>query len=251
MKNILKTCASLALLFTCALNADTFKTSQGDLEINEINHASTKLTWNKKNILLDPVGDMNRYKDIKKIDLILLTDIHGDHLDIKTLELIVSKNTKIIAPMAVYKKLSPNLKELTTVLNNGKNTSIMNIKIEAVAMYNLPESKDAKHVKGRGNGYVLTFANSRVYFSGDSADIKEMRELKNIDIAYVAMNIPYTMTVQKAASAVLDFKPRIVYPYHYRGKVNGKRVFSDVNEFKKLVNEKNKDIKVVLKDWYK
>lgn len=251
MKNILKTCASLALLFTCSLNADTFKTSQGDLEINEINHASTKLTWNKTNILLDPVGDINRYKNIKKIDLILLTDIHGDHLNIKTLNLIVSKDTKIIAPMAVYNKLSNNLKEQTTVLNNEKTINLMNIKIEAIAMYNLPENNKAKHVKGRGNGYVLTFGDSRVYFSGDSADIKEMRALENIDIAYVAMNIPYTMTVQKAASAVNEFKPKIVYPYHYRGKINGKRVFSDIKEFKKLVNKKNKNIKVVLKDWYK
>jgi L-ascorbate metabolism protein UlaG (beta-lactamase superfamily) len=103
------------------------------------------------------------------------------------------------------------------------------------------------HEKGRGNGYVLTLGMERIYISGDTEDIPEMRTLKNIDVAFVCMNLPYTMTVESAASAVLDFKPKKVYPYHYRGS-DGK---SDVDKFKTLVTEKNPDIKVLLLDWYK
>jgi L-ascorbate metabolism protein UlaG (beta-lactamase superfamily) len=113
-------------------------------------------------------------------------------------------------------------------------------------MYNLPESADAKHTKGRGNGYVLKLGGKTVYISGDTAGIPEMRGLKNIDVAFVCMNLPYTMDVPEAAAAVLDFKPKIVYPYHYRG-ANG---FSDTEAFKKLVNASNTSIDVRLRNWY-
>ena len=103
-------------------------------------------------------------------------------------------------------------------------------------MYNLPENPPSKkHPKGRGNGYILTIDDAQIYISGDTEDIPEMRMLQNIDVAFICMNLPYTMTIEQAASAVLEFKPKIVYPYHYRGS-NG---FSDVNEFKNLVNSKN------------
>lgn len=109
-------------------------------------------------------------------------------------------------------------------------------------MYNLPESPTAFHTRGRGNGYVLTIGGKKIYISGDTSDIPEMRSLKGIDIAFVCMNLPYTMDVKTAAGGVLAFKPKIVYPYHYRGQ--------DVNEFKKLVNAGDKNIEVRLRDWY-
>jgi L-ascorbate metabolism protein UlaG (beta-lactamase superfamily) len=113
-------------------------------------------------------------------------------------------------------------------------------------MYNLPESASAMHTKGRGNGYVLGIGGKNIYLSGDTQGIPEMRSLKNIDVAFICMNLPYTMDVKEAAYAVLAFKPKIVYPYHYRGQ-NG---LSDVNQFKTLVESGDKNIDVRLRNWY-
>ena len=113
-------------------------------------------------------------------------------------------------------------------------------------MYNLPESPTAMHTKGRGNGYVLNIGGKNIYLSGDTQGIPEMRSLKDIDVAFVCMNLPYTMDVKEAADAVLAFKPKIVYPYHYRGRGG----LSDVNAFKSLVDAGNKGIEVRLRDWY-
>jgi L-ascorbate metabolism protein UlaG (beta-lactamase superfamily) len=113
-------------------------------------------------------------------------------------------------------------------------------------MYNLPEAPDSRHTKGRGNGYILNLGGKMVYISGDTEDIPEMRALKNIDVAFVCMNQPYTMDINQAANAVLAFKPKIVYPFHYRGQ-NG---LSDVEGFKKLVDAGKAPIEVRLKNWY-
>ena len=132
------------------------------------------------------------------------------------------------------------------MLRNGENSTQMGISIGAIPMYNLPESPAAMHTKGRGNGYVLGIGGKNIYISGDTQGIPEMRSLKNIDIAFVCMNLPYTMDVKEAADAVLAFSPKIVYPYHYRGQ-NG---LSDVDAFKTLVNAGNKNIEVRLRNWY-
>jgi L-ascorbate metabolism protein UlaG (beta-lactamase superfamily) len=137
--------------------------------------------------------------------------------------------------------LLENLRKQTTVLANGETKSLHEIKIEAVPMYNLTQERLKFHDKGRGNGYVLRLGGKRVYISGDTEDIPEMRALKNIDVAFVCMNLPYTMDVTQAASAVREFRPRIVYPYHYRG--------SDVEKFKSLVGN-DRDVEVRLRDWY-
>jgi L-ascorbate metabolism protein UlaG (beta-lactamase superfamily) len=113
-------------------------------------------------------------------------------------------------------------------------------------MYNLPNDSTARHPKGRGNGYILTLGDKKFYISGDTEDIPEMRSLKNIDVAFVCMNLPYTMSIEQAANAVLAFKPKIVYPYHYRGQDG----FSDIQKFKTLVNNGDASIDVRLKDWY-
>ena len=181
----------------------------------------------------------------------MITDIHGDHLDIETLEAIATKGSKIIAPVAVADKLPTGLRSKTSVLSNflSKNYTIgsANLTIEAIPMYNLRKEAMNFHPKNRGNGYVLTLGKERVYISGDTEDIPEMRQLKDIDIAFVCMNLPYTMTIESAADAVLDFKPKKVYPYHYKG-TNG---FSDVKKFKSIVNEGNRAIEVIQDDWYK
>jgi len=113
-------------------------------------------------------------------------------------------------------------------------------------MYNLPEAPDAKHIKGRGNGYLLEMGGKRIYISGDTEDIPEMRALENIDVAFICMNLPYTMDIDQASNAVVDFKPAVVYPYHYRGNPD----MSDTAAFKKLVNDKDDQIEVRLRNWY-
>ena len=226
--------------------ADVIQTSKGALSIQPIRHATLVFTWGGKTIYADPDGGKKAFEGLADPDLILITDIHGDHFNVETLNAVNTDHAILIVPQAVADKLPDNLKSRAVVLNNGKTVEQLNVSIKAVPMYNLPESPDTKHTKGRGNGYVLTFGNKTVYLSGDTAGIPEMRALKNIDIAFVCMNLPYTMDVPEAASAVLDFKPRIVYPYHYRGQ-NG---LSDTEAFKKAVNDKDKNIEVRLRNWY-
>ncbi|MBA6153661.1 MBL fold metallo-hydrolase [Gelidibacter maritimus] len=228
--------------------ADDFHESTQPEAINiiPINHATMILAYKDQVVYVDPVGGSNIFSDQEKPDYILITDIHGDHLDVSTLENMVLDSTTLIVPPAVKEKL-PELKaKEIIVMNNGENKELEAFSIEAVPMYNLREEALKFHEKGRGNGYVLTWNNQRIYISGDTEDIPEMRSLENIDIAFVCMNLPYTMTVESAASAVLDFKPKKVYPYHYRG-TDG---MSDVDKFRSIVNKTNSDIEVVQLDWY-
>lgn len=226
--------------------ADKLETSKGPLTIQPLNHATMALTWQGKTIYTDPNGGAKTFEGVAAPDLILITDIHGDHFNPETLAAINTTNAKLIVPQAVADKLPENLKDKAIVLNNGKTTSIMNISITAVPMYNLPETAETRHPKGRGNGYVVTFGDKKLYVSGDTSGVPEMRNLKDIDLAFVCMNLPYTMDINEASQAVLDFKPKIVYPYHYRGQ-NG---LSDTEAFKKMVNDKNKNIEVRLRNWY-
>ncbi len=223
-------------------STDEIKTSNGNLKINPVTHASLVLTWNNKTIYIDPTGSAEMYKSHGAPDIILITDIHGDHMDPRAIEALNTKNAIVIAPQAVGYLLPASARKRLVVLNNGMQTSQMAIMVKAVPMYNLPESGDSRHVKGRGNGYILTIGGKSVYISGDTEDIPEMRNLNKIDVAFVCMNLPYTMDINQAASAVLEFKPKVVYPYHHRGQ--------DINAFKKLVNDGNRKIDVRLRNWY-
>lgn len=225
---------------------ESVKTKNGLLHIQPILHSSFVLTYNNTTIYIDPYGGSKLYEGIQAPDLILITDIHGDHLNPKTLDSIDTTKTILIVPQEVANKLTEKYISKAEILANGQAIHRLDFFIEAIPMYNLPEEPDAKHIKGRGNGYVVTVDNTRIYISGDTEDISEMRSLQNIDVAFVCMNLPYTMDINQAASAVLEFQPKIVYPYHYRG-ADG---FSDVNEFKKLVNAINNNIEVRLINWY-
>lgn len=216
------------------------------LKITPISHASAVLEFNNTTIYLDPTGGSKAFSNFRKPNYIVITDIHGDHLNLKTLQALDLKETTIIAPKAVADKIPTLQKKKLIILNNGETKSTSNFKIDAIPMYNLREEALKFHPKGRGNGYVFTINNKRIYFSGDTEDILEMRNLKNIDKAFICMNLPYTMTVESAADAVLSFKPKQVYPYHYRG-TNG---LSDVKKFKKIVTKKNPSIEVVQWNWY-
>lgn len=224
---------------------------ESDIEITPIEHASMVINFNETSIYVDPVGEAIHYAGFKSPTFIIITDIHSDHLDVNALEALNISNAIIIGPQAVKDKLPENLKANFKVFNNGMSQNItsaeISLNVEAIPMYNLREEALKFHSKGRGNGYVLTINNKRIYISGDTEDIPEMRNLKNIDIALVCMNLPYTMTVENAADAVLEFQPKIVMPYHYRGSAG----FSDVENFKKLIYDKNKNIEVIQLDWYK
>lgn len=214
--------------------------------ITPIVHATGVITWGSVTLYIDPTGDADAFIGKAPATIVVVTDIHGDHLSTSTLEAVVGVNTALIVPQAVQDQLPPDLAARARVLKNGETTSESGIQIEAIPMYNVPESPDAWHTKGRGNGYVLEKDGVRVYIAGDTAGIPEMRALKDIDIALVPMNLPYTMGVEEAADAVLDFKPVHVYPYHYRGPDG----LADVKKFKSLVNAGDPNIDVVLLDWY-
>lgn len=225
---------------------DKIETPKGAISIQPILHGSLVLGWNNKTIYVDPYGGAKAFEGIAPPDLILITDIHGDHLNPETLNAIETSKAVIVAPQAVADQLPDNLKSKAVVLANGKDIVQAGIPISAIPMYNLPEAADSRHTKGRGNGYILNLGGKSIYLSGDTEDIPEMRSLKNIDVAFVCMNQPFTMDITQASSAVLEFKPKIMYPYHYRGQ-NG---LSDVEAFKKLVNEGNASIDVRLRNWY-
>ena len=220
---------------------DTIATEDGALKIFPINHATLALEWKDRTIYVDPVGGAKSFEGLPKPDLILVTDIHGDHFSKETLAELTGPNTKLVCPTAVADQMIPDLRNVATVLTNGQTSELLGVKIEAIPMYNFTAERLKFHNKGRGNGYVVTLGGKRIYLSGDTEDIPEMRALKNIDVAFVCMNLPYTMTVEQAAQAVRAFKPRIVYPYHYRG--------SDINKFKELVGT-DVGVEVRLREWY-
>jgi L-ascorbate metabolism protein UlaG (beta-lactamase superfamily) len=223
--------------------ADNIKVKGGDVRIQPIAHATMVLTHKTTNIYIDPTGGADVFKGLSAPSLILITDIHGDHFDIKTLDAINAGKVTMIVPQAVADKLPATTdKRKVVILKNGEKTKQQGITIRAIPMYNLPEEPKAMHTKGRGNGYVLTIGKKNIYISGDTEDIPEMRALKNIDVAFVCMNLPYTMDVNQASEGVLAFKPKVVYPYHYRGQ--------DVNTFKSLVEKGNANIEVRLLNWY-
>lgn len=235
------------LLSAQRIKADKVKAGKDSLIIQPLVHASMVLEWNKRVIYVDPTGGAKAYEGLPAPDIILITDIHGDHTDVETLKAIETKsNTNFVMPYEVSQMVPKDLAKNSTILANGKEYLVRGVPIQAIAMYNLPEEPTAMHTKGRGNGYVLKLGDKKIYISGDTEDIPEMRQLKEIDIAFVCMNLPYTMDINQAASAVLDFKPKIVYPYHYRGKEG----LSDIEAFKELVNDKDKTIEVRLRNWY-
>ena len=215
----------------------TFETSAGAVKITPIYHASLLIEAAGKVIYVDPArpGD---FKGLPPADLILITDIHPDHMDPSTISMISKPATEIMAPPAVVKTVTS-----ASPISNGETKTWGGWTIDAIPMYNIkrgPSPGALYHDKGRGNGYVLTFGGKRFYFSGDTENIPEMRALKNIDVAFVCMNLPYTMPPEEAAEAVKAFHPKIVIPYHYRG--------SDLSVFEKDLQGTGIEVRIL--DWY-
>ena len=221
--------------------SDVVHTSACELKVTPLHHATVLLQCDKLAIYVDPVHDTS-YAGLPKADLILITDIHGDHLDLAGIEMIRQDSTAFVVPPAVAEKLAPTIKTLS-VLKNADRKTLGVVGVEAIPMYNLvrgPKPTERYHDKGRGNGYVLTIGGTRVYLSGDTECIPEMKALKTIDVAFVCMNLPYTMPPSEAAVCVNAFRPKVVYPYHYRG--------SDPAELQKAIT--GKDVEVRIRDWY-
>ena len=197
---------------TSSETTDTVDTLEGPLRIRPIRHASLMLEFRGKVIHIDP-WSQGDYRGLPKADLILITDIHPNHLDLGKIMELTKTGTRIVAPLAVVSSLAD-----ATAISNGEKKVVEGITIEAVPMYNIkrgPSPDKLFHDKGRGNGYVLALGGKRVYISGDTECTPEMKALRSIDVAFVCMNLPYTMTPEEAAECVKTFRPKIVYPYHY------------------------------------
>ena len=218
--------------------ADVIQTSGGELRITPINHASLMLQWGGKVIHVDPASQGD-YTGLPQADLILVTDVHGDHQDRAMIDKLKKPATIVVAPPAVAKTIT----EAQTI-SNGEKKTVAGIQIEAVPMYNLvrgPQPGALYHDKGRGNGYILTLGGKRVYISGDTECTPEMKALKNIDVAFLCMNQPYTMPPGEAADCAKAFRPKIVYPYHSKG--------SNVQEFADALKS-TPGVEVRIRKWY-
>jgi L-ascorbate metabolism protein UlaG (beta-lactamase superfamily) len=212
----------MALLFVClavplmaleGYEKDVIKTSSGDLEITFIGHGTLMFELNDKVIHIDPWSRLADYSKLPKADLILLTHHHADHLDKTALQQIRTESTIIVLTEICAEEVDGGV-----VMSNGDKQTIMDIEIEAVPAYNLVhkrENGEFYHPKGEGNGYVLTFGDTRIYVAGDAENTPEMKAMEDIDIAFLPMNLPYTMSPEMVVDAVNAFKPKVLYPYHY------------------------------------
>ena len=192
---------------------DIVKTSKGDLQIVFIGHGTLMLTFGGKVIHVDPFSRVADYSKLPQADLIFLTHEHRDHLDLKALEFLRTDKTKIILTENCAQQVKGGI-----IMRNGEVKTVDGLKIEAVPAYNLVHMRSegvAFHPKGNGNGYVITFGDKRIYVAGDTENIPEMKNLKDIDYAFLPMNLPYTMTPEMVADAAKAFKPKVLYPYHY------------------------------------
>jgi L-ascorbate metabolism protein UlaG (beta-lactamase superfamily) len=233
-------------LFVLLIISCVSKIENSEVIIHPISHGSLVIEYGDEMIYIDPVGKPEVFNGLKKPTVVVITDIHGDHLNLETLDSISDSSITLVIPKAVAERLNENIHGERIIMNNGDKTIVKALNIEAIPMYNLREEALEFHKKGRGNGYVIGLGDERIYISGDTEDIIEMRSLTNIDKAFVCMNLPWTMTIDSAADAVLEFKPKEIYPYHYRG-TDG---MSDIESFKSIVNSKNNNIKVNLINWY-
>jgi len=192
---------------------DIIPTSGGDLEITFIGHGTLMFSFAGKIIHIDPWSQLADYASLPTADLVLITHEHPDHLDLKALALIRTEKTELITTQTCAEKLTG-----AVVMNNGDAKTVQGLLIEAVPAYNIVNMREdgtPYHPRGNGNGYVIRFSDKRVYVAGDTENIPEMKQLEKIDIAFLPMNLPYTMTPEMAADAAEGFHPKILYPYHF------------------------------------
>lgn len=194
--------------------AETIATSEGDLVIHPVDHASLVLEWGGKVIYVDPVGGAALYEGLPAPTAILITHGHGDHFDVPTLEAIAG-TAPLLTNEDVFGKLPEGLKANASSIANGAEGEIDGVRLKAIAAHNTTADRMNYHPVGVGNGYVLTFGDTVVYVAGDTEPTEDMLGLTGIAVAFLPMNLPYTMTPDQAVEAINTFKPGIVYPYHY------------------------------------
>ena len=213
------------------LESDIIKTSAGDLKITFIGHGSLMFTFGGKIIHVDPVSKEADYTKLPKADLILVTHQHGDHLDVKALDILRTAKTVLVMTEICAQQVKGGM-----VMKNGEVKNVGGLKIEAVPAYNLVHMRSEGkpfHPKGEGNGYVITFGDKRVYVAGDTENIPEMKKLEKIDVVFLPMNLPFTMTPEMVADAAKAFKPRVLYPYHF-GETDTSKLLGLLKESKEI-----------------
>jgi L-ascorbate metabolism protein UlaG (beta-lactamase superfamily) len=239
MYRLLATISALVLALVATASAqenfesDLIQTTEGDLKITFLGHGTLMFSFMGKIIHVDPFSDVADYSKLPKADIIFITHEHRDHLDLKAIEAVRTGKTVVVLTETCSTKVPGGI-----VMKNGDTKSVDGLKVEAVPAYNLLHKRDTGqpfHPKGIGNGYVITFGDKRVYVAGDTEDIPEMKELKGIDIAFLPMNVPPTMTLEMVANAAKEMKPKILYPYHYGN--------TDVSKLLDLLKD-NKEIEV-------
>lgn len=239
---------SVGLLPAAAWAQSTVPATGGNITITPLQHATVQLEYAGKVIQVDPAqGDL---ASAKPGDLVLVTDIHGDHLNPDGIAKVRKAGAAVVMPEAVRAQVGDKVPAPIEVLANGQTKTVAGVAIEAVPMYNLqrgPAAGQLFHTKGRGNGYVVTLGGKRVYFAGDTECVPEIKALKNIDVAFMPMNLPYTMPPAEAAECVKAFKPKIVYPYHYRGQ--SPENTGDTKEFATALKS-TAGVEVRVRDWY-
>jgi L-ascorbate metabolism protein UlaG (beta-lactamase superfamily) len=212
---ILALCAAAAgvVMSQDGFESDSFATSAGELKITFLGHASLLFEQGGKVVHVDPWGSLADYTKLPKADLILVTHEHYDHLDPAAIRALRTSNTVVVMTSACVGRMRDGV-----VLKNGETRTLAGIKVEVVPAYNVRNRRDDGqpfHARGVGNGYILTFGDKRIYVAGDTENTPEMQALKDIDVAFLPMNMPYTMTPALVADAARSFRPRVLYPYHF------------------------------------
>ncbi|MGR3782806.1 MAG: MBL fold metallo-hydrolase [Albimonas sp.] len=223
--------------------AQTHATDGGEIGVHPVSHASFVMTTPGPTIYVDPVGEPSAYAEFPDPDVILITHQHGDHYAPETLAALVDRSgARLIVNPAVMEMLPADLRSNATAVANGETADAAGVPLRAIPAYNTTEGRLQYHPQGRDNGYILEIDGRTVYIAGDTEDIPEMRALTGIDIAFVPFNLPYTMTEEQAASAVAEFRPAVVYPYHYRD--------SDLDKFETALKAAAGDVEVIRGPWY-
>ncbi len=230
MKRIIGTLFLCVFIITAGMSQiqkSVFQTGEGELEIWHVGHGTLMLQYQGKTIHIDPFSTLTDYTTLPKADLILITHEHADHLDLKAIDAIKQESTDFILTPVCFEIVKAG-----HIIANGENITWNGILIEAVPAYNVVHKRpdgEFYHPKGIGNGYVINIGNLRVYVAGDTEDIPEMKKLEDIDVAFLPMNLPYTMTPEMTANAAKIIKPKVLYPYHYGN--------TDTNKLVELLKE--------------